>query len=1074
MDDEDEDGSLDGTNRGSLMSSAMRGSIDTSFEVKDGVRARSTTAGVAHVTPKKPGGTTLTAAVHSHKGNQVSSYANDHSKLRILDAQPHGTFWPGGASDHQAPEYEVSLAITMIDSHLAEHTKSLWWLTYIVEHYGMFLRHAGFRGRGCHTVYVQEVIRGVHMAQGSLLSLELSDMWFFTVFLNTIATTTQELVELQHLSLEACHVFPTLDETVGELVTQLPSLQSITVHQFDFTVGRAKQILEASSEHPCLRHVNLNDNVLKVNAQGIVNSNVQSIRSLESFHMNHLPDDFWTFGDFFAYKTNLRVLQLSHVKLSETAVRDIGHCLNVALMLEELLLDHCGLQESSMELLFPCIRRGAGHPPGLFYTAGDSRGDSPLLMTQSSTSGVNQSFHAVHHDHFTPDDASRNSSPAPSAQAIHHQHSASAESVHQHPLAVGGGLGVNPYFAPMVASPLQLMPFSSPFSLSNGDGGETTPYRSVQHGSTRGGGGPSFGAHTICATLPHLRVLNLSNNPFGLNGLTQLATPLSRMQALEQLYLSGCGLHGDNTAESLFSTLDPICGGLFVLDLARNDLGDKTIAELCNMNFFAKLSSNVAEVFLGETGLSQTSIITLLKTFSEHAEWLSVLDLSVNGWATPQAQHQGRAVFHVDPMQPSSPTAPAKLEQDRIDGLVSLLGAAVVHDAPVPVTTLRLNFCAFTGDDWVESLRRISRMDAHHQPSPIKVLQLASLFAGSRGGSSGFAGNHDAADATPSVASTATTMSLLVHSISNVFGNTLTSLDLSRNPLGDDVVTELLVCHCGGGNERRGHCVSCQLCHLQTLQLRKVDFGALSLQSSELREEDDSDEPVSSLVALVELDLSGNRILLAGFEALARTVFRHLVHLQRLDLSQNYMFMPTTSIVAEYPLDADNDKVVGGDTPQEDPTNATHEGAEDVGKSDKATLERAGAPDGPEDATEPTAPSGSSGKKNKPGDAKRSRDPVLTRLRHRRAFIVGKFFESLIVATSRCRNTLRRLKLDANGLSHLHCTSTIRDMHAIPVSTECKALLGPLGMSDYEQLEALLNGARWYVHFLFSIHVSSS
>ncbi|CUG86769.1 leucine-rich repeat protein, putative [Bodo saltans] len=965
-DDDDDDGSLgDSTNRQSLHSSAMRGSIDTSFEMKDGTKPhRNTTSGNAHVTPKKPGAT-LTSAAHSHKLGAAasSSYANDHCKLRILDAQQHATnsFWPGAAAEHEQPEYEVSISISMMDSCRAEHTRSLWWVRFLVEHYGMFLRHAGFRGRGCSTAYVTEVIQGVHEAQGSLLTLELSDMWFFTVFLSTIATTTQQLVELQHLSLQSCHVFPTMDETVGELVGQLPSLQSITVHQFDFTVGRAKQILEAASEHPCLRHVNLNDNVLRVNAQSIMNS---------------------------------------------------------------------------------------GPPPGmLFGSDAMSRGDSPLLMTQSSTSG-GPSFRMSNpnHDH-TPDDASRNSSPAPSIQPM--QHPSQTDSTSQHPRTVGGGLGVNPYFAPVVASPMQLMPFGSPFSGSVHDTEMGTPYRSTGFGAG-GRGGPSCGVHTICATLPHLRVLNLSDNPFGLNGLTQLATPLSRMEALEQLYLGGCGLHGDNTAESLFATLDPICGGLFVIDLSRNDLGDKTVLELCNMNFFAKLSSNVAEVFLAETGLSQVSITTLMRQFSENAEWLTLLDLSVNGWATPQAQQQGRAVFHVDPLQLSSPTAPAKLEQERVDALVSLLGAAMIHDAPVPVAQLRLNFSAFSGDDWVQALRRISRMDAHHRPSPLEVLQLSSLYGGQRYGARTFS----EADVSNNNAGIGTTMSLLVHSISDIFGATLTSLDLSRNPLGDEVVTELLVCHCGGGEERRGHCVSCRLCRLQTLHLRKVEFSALTFGG-----DGSSEGPVTSLVALMELDLSGNRINLAAFSALSHAVLRHLPHLQRLDLSQNVVFTPTEDAVTKCPLDIDGEPLesimVRRQTPPPSPPPEIVE------------------QDSSESSAEPVPPGGI-GKKEKKSTDEKNQDPHLKRLRVRRLFIVGEFFDALLVAVTSCRNSLRRIKLDSNGLSQLHLASNLRDTFPIPASTEAKALLGPLGSSDYAVFEELLGGTRWYSYFLFSINISSS
>jgi Ran GTPase-activating protein (RanGAP) involved in mRNA processing and transport len=1051
IDDEDDDGSLgDSTNRLSLHSSAIRGSIDTSFEMKDGAKPRHLTTGNAHVTPKKPGGT-LASAAHSHKLGAAasSSYANSHCKLRILDAQQHATnsFWPGATSEQRQPEYEVSISVTMMDSCRAEHTRSLWWVRFLVEHYGMFLRHAGFRGRGCHTTYVSEVIDGVHRAQGSLLTLELSDMWFFPVFLSNIATNTQQLVELQHLSLQSCHVFPTMDETVGELISQLPSLQSITVHQFDFTVGRAKQILEAASEHPCLRHVNLNDNVLRVNAQNIVNSNVQSIRHLESFHVNHLPDDFWSFGDFFAYKTNLRVLQLSFCKLSDVAVRDIGHCLNVALMLEELILDHCGLQEASMELLFPCVRRGVGppQPPGGLLYGDMSRGDSPLLFTQSASSGGGPSFRMVnsHHDH-TPDDASRNSSPAPSTQQLHQP----LDSTSQHPRTVGGGLGVNPYFAP-VASPMQpLLSFGSPFSASDAEMG--TPYRSAGFGGA-GRGGPSFGAHTICATLPHLRVLNLSDNPFGLNGLTQLATPLGRMEALEQLYLGGCGLHGDNTAESLFATLDPICGGLFVLDLSRNDLGDKTVLELCNMNFFAKLSSNVAEVFLAETGLGQASITALMRNFSENAEWLTLLDLSVNGWATPQAQQQGRAVFHVDPAQLSSPTAPVKLEQERIDALVSLLGAAMIHDAPVPVAQLRLNFSAFTGDDWVEALRRISRMDAHHRPSPLEVLQISSLYNAQRTGSRSLSEANTNAEM-------GTTMSLLVHSISDVFGNTLTSLDLSRNPLGDEVVTELLVCHCGGGDERRGHCVSCRLCRLQTLHLRKVEFSVLTLHHRDDGSDSSSNVPVTSLVALMELDLSGNQMNLAAFDALANAVLRHLPHLQRLDLSQNALFTPTAELVARCPLDVDGEPLVNGAArTQTPPPSPPPEVVEQESDGSAAPV-----PPGGKRATKVAS------------SEERAQDPHLKRLRVRRLFVVGEFFHALIVAVQSCRNSLRRVKVDSNGLSQLHLASNLREVFPIPASTEAKSLLGPLSSSDFEILEALLGGERWYSYFLFSIHISSS
>lgn len=1027
IDDEDNlEGSLgDSTNR-ALHSSALRGSIDTSFEVRDGVRPRrSSISGVNNVTPKKPG---VNASVpHAHRSGTASSssYANDHCKLRILEVQQHAinASFPGG-SDHQQqrPEYEVSLAISMLDSTLAEHTRSMWWVRLLVKQFGMFLRHAGFRGRGCRTAYVEEVLHGVHEEQGSLLSLEMSDMWFFTVFLSTIATSTPQLLELQHLSLQACHVFPTMDETIGELLTQLPSLQSITIHQFDFTVGRAKQILEAASEHPCLRHINLNDNVIRTNAQTILNSNVQSIRQLESFHVNHLPDDFWSFGEFFSYKTNLRILQLSHCKLGEVAVRDIGHCLNVATMLEELILDHCCLQESSIELMFPCIRRGGGpmtHAVSSGFVNSSDPGESPLLLRQNESGGP--SFNQPHHD--TPEDPSRNTSPTPSTTASMQQLDLGVTSPplpHHHQnhnpphMTLGGGLGVNPYFAPS-ASPLQLMPLASPFST---EGEATLPYRSANFVH-----GPAFGAHTICATLPHLRVLNLSDNPIGLNGLSQLSTPLSRMQALEQLYLGGCGLHGENAAESVFAALDPICGGLFVLDLSRNDLGDKTVSELCNMNFFNKLSSNVAEVFLAETGLSQGSICTLLKVFGQHAEWLTLLDLSVNGWATPLAQQQGRAVFHVDPMiHIASPTTPAKLEHERISSLVTLLGAAMAHGVPVPVSQLRLSFCTFSADDWVEALRRIGRMETRHVPSPVEVLQLSSLFIGQRSAPA-FGADHQSSEP----ASTTTSLSLLVHSISDVFGQTLTNLDLSRNRLGDDVVTELLVCHCGSG-ERKGQCVSCRLCRLHTLHLRKVEFG--SLASSSLCEHGEG-QPATSLVALTELDLSGNHITLPSLSQLSHFVLRHIPHLQRLDLSQNSILSPSGDLVSKYPLDRDE----GQRTEQAPPHQPS------VGKSSHRVEESS---------------------------------PHLVNLRLRRSHIARAFFEALVVAVGKCRGTLRRLKLDGNGLSQLHVTSDLKSTHDLPHSSELKTLLGPLGRVDFAILEEILGGVTWHNYLLFSIHFTSS
>eukprot|EP00455_Lapot_gusevi_P031885 TRINITY_DN34742_c0_g1_i2.p1 TRINITY_DN34742_c0_g1~~TRINITY_DN34742_c0_g1_i2.p1 ORF type:complete len:399 (-),score=-10.84 TRINITY_DN34742_c0_g1_i2:16-1041(-) len=341
-------------------------------------------------------------------------------------------------------------------------------------------------------------------------------------------------------------------------------------------------------------------------------------------------------------------------------------------------------------------------------------------------------------------------------------------------------------------------------------------------------------------------------------------------------------------------------------------------------------------------------------------------------------------------------------------------------------------------------------MDAHHRPSPLEVLQLSSLYCGQRSGARTFS----EADVNNNNAGIGTTMSLLVHSISDIFGATLTSLDLSRNPLGDEVVTELLVCHCGGGEERRGHCVSCRLCRLQTLHLRKVEFSALTLGG-----DGSSEGPVTSLVALMELDLSGNRVNLAAFSALSHAVLRHLPHLQRLDLSQNVVFTPTEDAVTKCPLDIDGEPLesimVRRQTPPPSPPPEIVE------------------QDSSESSAEPVPPGGI-GKKEKKSTDEKNQDPHLKRLRVRRLFIVGEFFDALLVAVTSCRNSLRRIKLDSNGLSQLHLASNLRDTFPIPASTEAKALLGPLGSSDYAVFEELLGGTRWYSYFLFSINISSS
>lgn len=1096
---------------------------DVSFGITDAV---STKAGANRVAPVA-GPPSASATPRKVRFHSNSSYAVDHCRLPLLDNGTPSEIRLDDASQHSSPEkqfpskqiaaakvkvdFEVSLAFTVIDSTAGEHQNSLWWVKHIADDYGMFLRHLGFRGRGCHTSYVVEAIERISRGNGSLLSLEMSNMWFFTIFLETIATQSNCLVELERLSLQDCQVFPCMEESIGELVTKLPSLQSLDLHQFDFSLGRAKQVLEALAEHPCLRHINMNDNLFRMNAQTVVLSNLQSIRKLEAFHVNHLPTGFFNFPDLFAYKTNLRRLQLSFCVLGEMTIRDLGHCLNVACLLEELLLDHCGITEAHMELLFPVVRRsnyhGAQqrsnntptmmsplHPELMHFHGASSREDSRTITPDPIHHHFQQGA-AIHH-------AENHHAMLHSIDAQQHARQGSSYDLGGHPISIeipaGGnsfgssfpsasGLGVNPYFQP-THSPLLLqgafMPPASPLMHHDASpvSSACSPPRCIAPDDV------------ICASLPNLRVLNLCGNNFGLRGLALLAHPLKGMHALQQLYIAQCGITvtADGTGgAALCDALQSVIDGLYVLDVSRNQIGDVAMEEMCD-TLLCRLAANVAECYVAEVGISRRGVQRLCETLAD-ASYLELLDISGNNWnaGVSAARYQ-------------DPTAQVALRPTLRSAASDGEGVAARLTALKSMRKL-LEGCSdgYLLDDGTTvapcKLRQIDISGIGVNPA-----ELCSLFATTGAASYPLVDSNRVTSlhlssitgATSSNASSAVEDSLsylcLVTNIASLVGKTLTTLDLSRNSLGNDVVTAILACKCVAGNPAdRQQCVSCSFGRLTKLVLRKVEFSEVDVGDTHQKEA----MVTTGLLRLCELNLSANFITGKTFALLSHYVLQHLAELQRLDISQNKIFFPSDEIIERYPLWVD---------PPSGATVAT-EGPIDV-RASSLQLQREVT-----EVEEPSIielqpvvePQRELGKRSSapregsvdhsPTNADSAEMPAeqkffLKGLRKRRFHILGDFFDALSVAVRRCRGSLRRLKLDANGLSQLAVVpqrspeGTVVKLlqphreHGWGASTAINLLVGPLQSEDWRRGNSSLamHEANWDTYLLFSIVVTSS
>lgn len=129
---------------------------------------------------------------------------------------------------------------------------------------------------------------------------------------------------------------------------------------------------------------------------------------------------------------------------------------------------------------------------------------------------------------------------------------------------------------------------------------------------------------------PHLRSLDISDNPIGATGAAALAPVLSHLAHLTSLDISGCAI----TARRAPRALAPALGampGLRRLDLSRNNLSDMGVRVLCPVLW--KLTS-LEELRLAGNGLAHSPadlaavvarmrVLRLLDVSNNRAAWLA-------------------------------------------------------------------------------------------------------------------------------------------------------------------------------------------------------------------------------------------------------------------------------------------------------------------------------------------------------------------------------------------------------------------------------------------------------------------